>query len=303
MTTAIAGWTSDRPGHLEVNGQLLCLLAVHAHPDDESSKGAGLAAKYAEQGIRTVLVTCTGGEAGDILNPAMDQPGVLENLAAIRQDELRQATGILAYSAVYLLGYHDSGMPKTDWNERPDNFHNADRDEAVGRLVAIIRKERPQVLLTYGDEQHFYGHPDHIKVHEISVPAFDAAGDPTYRPDLGPAWQPSKMYFTGWSPRRQKALDGLYEELGIERPQQRRPPRELPEGWEDRFTTMVDVSDYFEHRKSALLAHRTQIDPTGQWFRLPDDAVRKVFPWEEFALARSLVPTEPPEDDLFAGIR
>ncbi len=312
MIAPIDGWVSDRPGHLEVNGQHLCLLAIHAHPDDESSKGSGVAAKYADEGIRTVLVTCTGGEAGEILNPAMDQPGMLDRMPEVRREELQEATRILSYSAVYLLGYHDSGMPNTDWNALPNNFHNAPMDEAVAKLVEIIRREKPQVVITYSDDRPRgdddrprYGHPDHVKVHEVSGPAFEAAADPEYRPALGEPWQVSKVYYTGWSPRRQQALEQLYDELGIERPQ-RGPgirPRRTPEDWEDRFTTLVDVGEYMEHRKQALLAHRTQIDPNGQWFRLPDDAVKRVFPWEEFMLARSLVPTETPENDLFAGIR
>jgi mycothiol S-conjugate amidase len=281
----------------------LCMLAVHAHPDDEASKGAAATAKYVDEGVRAVLVCCTGGEAGDILNPAMDAPETRENLARVRMEELRASTEIIGYHAVHLLGYHDSGMPETETNARPDNFANAPLDEAVGKLVKIIRAERPQVLLTYAEDREFYPHPDHIRVHEISAPAFEAAGDPAKYPEAGEPWQPLKMYYSGFSPRRIKALDQAYKDRGMESPFTRWFEKGFPEHWEERFSTYIPVADYLDRRTRALLAHRTQVDPEGFWFKLPDDVVREVFPYEEFALARSLVETATPEDDLFAGIR
>ena len=162
-------------------------MSVHAHPDDEASKGAGTVARYAAEGIRVALVCCTGGEEGEILNPAADTPEVRADLGAVRMAELRASVDAIGYAELYLLGYRDSGMPDTEANARPDNFANAPLDEAVGKLVAIIRREQPQVLVTYGDESAFYEHPDHIRVHEISVLAFDAAGDPDRFPDAGRA--------------------------------------------------------------------------------------------------------------------
>ena len=145
----------------------LCVLSVHAHPDDEASKGAATMARYAAEGVRTVLVTCTGGEAGDILNQEADTPEVRADIGAVRREELEEAVRIIGYDALYLLGYRDSGMPDTESNAHPDNFANADLDEAVGRLVAIVRAERPQVIVTYGDGRGGgYEHPDHIRVHE-----------------------------------------------------------------------------------------------------------------------------------------
>ncbi|MHB8671734.1 MAG: mycothiol conjugate amidase Mca [Acidimicrobiales bacterium] len=284
----------------------LCLLSVHAHPDDESSKGAGTVHRYHSEGVHTVLVCCTGGEAGDILNPAMDKPEVKAKLAAIRADELRASADILGYARVCLLGYHDSGMPNTETNARPDNFANAPLDEAVGRLVKIIRAERPQVVVSYAEDRAFYGHPDHIRVFEITGPAFDAAGDPARYPEAGDPWQPSKVYYTGWTAKRIRALDAVYKERGEESPYQRWFERGLPDQDED-YTTYVDVGDFLDKRKAALLAHRTQVDPDGHWLRLPTEVIRQVFPWEEFALARSLVENRVPEGeketDLFAGIR
>jgi mycothiol S-conjugate amidase len=281
----------------------LCLLSVHAHPDDEASKGSAATAKYVSEGARAVLVCCTGGEAGDILNPVMDTPEVKANLGAIRLDELKASTDIIGYSSVHMLGYHDSGMAGTETNARPDNFANAPLDEAVERLVRIIRAERPQVILTYAEDREFYPHPDHIRVHEISVPAFDAAGKPDTYPEAGEPWQPLKMYFTGFSPRRIRALDQAFKERGLESPFARWFERGFPEQMEDSYTTYVDVSDFIEKRTQSLLAHRTQVDPEGFWMRLPDEAVREVFPYEDFILAKSLVETAIPEDDLFAGIR
>ena len=167
-------------------GQPLCLLTIHAHPDDESSKGAGAVARYAAEGVHTVLVCCTGGEEGDILNPAMDIPEVRDNLADVRRRELEAAAKIIGYDEVVLLGYRDSGMPDTPANSDPRSFWAADAGEAIGRLVAIIRRARPQVVVTYPEDQQGYPHPDHLKVHDVTFPAVDAAADPDAYPDAGP---------------------------------------------------------------------------------------------------------------------
>jgi len=285
----------------------LCLLQVHAHPDDEASKGAGTTAKYSAQGVRTILVCCTGGEAGDILNPAVDTPEVRANLHDVRMAELHASVDALGYSALHMLGYRDSGMPDTDENKDPANFANAPFDDAVGRFVQIIRAEKPQVIITYRDEQSFYPHPDHIRVHEISGPAFDAAGDPDAYPEAGDPWQPSRLYYVSWSIARVKALHQAYLDRGEESAYTSWFERGFDTNRKDEFTTLIDVSDYLHKRRESLLAHRTQVDPTGHWMRLPDDVIREVFPWEEFTLARSLVDTGVPEgefeDDLFAGLR
>ncbi|MCU1428559.1 MAG: mycothiol conjugate amidase Mca [Actinomycetia bacterium] len=286
--------------------EALCLLQVHAHPDDEASKGAGTTAKYHAEGVRNVLVTCTGGEAGDILNPAVDTPEVRERLTEVRMEELAESVRVLGYDALHLLGYHDSGMPDTEVNHRPDNFANAPLDDAVGRLVKIIRAEKPQVIITYREDREFYPHPDHIRVFEITGPAFEAAGDPDQYPDAGDPWQPSKLYSVAWSVARVKALHAAYLERGEESPYE----RWFEGGFANRtdeFTTLIDVGEYLVKRRESLLAHRTQVDPNGFWMRLPDDVVRRVFPWEEFQLERSLVDSTVPEgeyeDDLFAGLR
>jgi mycothiol S-conjugate amidase len=280
----------------------LCLLSVHAHPDDESSKGAGTVARYHDEGIRTVLVTCTGGEAGDILNPAMDRPEVVADIAAVRRRELDRAAEIIGYDEVVMLGYRDSGMPDTPPNAHADAFANAPLDDAVGRLVEVIRRERPQVIVTYPDEQSRYPHPDHLRVHDISVLAFDRAGDPDAYPGAGDPWQPLKMYYTVWSRKRMEATHRRYGELGLESP--------FSDDWfarpseDHRITTSVDIEGFNEVRLDALLAHETQVDPTSKfWFGLPRHEQASIHPYDDYILARSLVDAPTPESDLFAGVR
>ena len=278
----------------------LCLLSVHAHPDDESSKGAATIHHYAGEGVRCVLVCCTGGEEGDILNPAMDRPEVRERLAEVRMEELARATEIIGYSEVVLLGYRDSGMAGTTANAHPDCFAGADLDEAVGRLVGIIRRERPQVVVTYADDQQGYPHPDHLRVHDISVVAFDAAADPGAYPDAGPPWQPLKLYYSAWARARLMALHEKFLELGLESPFDQKW-MDRP-GLDDRITTRISTAGD-DVQRAALLAHATQIDPSSPfWFGLPPE-VGSAYPYEDFILARSMVDVAVPEDDLFAGVR
>jgi mycothiol S-conjugate amidase len=280
----------------------LCLLTVHAHPDDEASKGAPTVARYHDEGVRTVLVTATGGEAGDILNPAMDRPEIRDRIDEVRREELARAAKVIGYDEVVLLGYRDSGMPDSEDNAHPDNFANAPLSEAVGRFVEIIRREKPQVIITYGDDQRGYPHPDHLRVHDISLPAFDAAGDPTAYPEMGEPWEPQKLYYVVWSRARIQATHEKFVELGIESP--------FGEDWfkrpsqDDQITTSIDIADWYDVRLDSLLAHETQVDPTSPfWFGLPRDVSRTVHPYDDYVLARSRVESELPETDLFAGLR
>jgi mycothiol S-conjugate amidase len=287
-----------------VSDKKRCLLAIHAHPDDESSKGSGTMAKYADEGTKVVLVCATRGEEGDILNPRMDQPGIKERMAELREAELETACDILGVEAIYQLGYRDSGMPKTGSNEHPDAFCNADPDEAVGRLVEIIRTERPEVVLCY-DESRGYEHPDHVKVHEWGTEAFHAAGDPQRYPDRGNPWKPAKLYFFAtFTKRRFMKLHEAAVQEGIESPYA---------GWLDQWDQMgfvepaidcqVDVADFIETRSKALLAHATQIDPDSFWFAIPDEMHRRIYPWEDYTRVMSHVPVpDEGETDLFEGI-
>ena len=280
-----------------------CLLAIHAHPDDESSKGAGTMARYSTEGVRVALMCATGGEEGEILNPRMDKPGILDRIDEIRKAELQTACDLLGVHEVYMLGYRDSGMPGRPSNSHPDAFTNADPDEAVGRIVEIIRKERPEVVLSY-DESRGYEHPDHVRVHEWGTQAFNEAGDPDKHQGRGEPWQPSKLYyFATFSKQRLQALHQAMLDEGKESPYEGWLEEWEESGFRDpEITSRVDVGDYVELRTKALLAHATQIDPDSWWFAIPDDVIKKVYPWEDYTLISTTVDAPAPEDDLFAGI-
>lgn len=286
-----------------MNPKQRALLAIHAHPDDESSKGSGTMARYADEGVRVSLICATGGEEGDILNPRMDKPGVKERMAELRAEELDAACRILGVEHVYHLGYRDSGMPGSPANEHPDAFWNADPEQAVGKLVEIIRAERPEVVLSY-DESKGYEHPDHVRVHEWGRRAFHEAGDADKHPDAGDPWAPSKLYyFATFTKARMRILHEAALGEGVESPFAGFLENWDAMGFEDpEISAQVDVGDYLEQRSKALLAHATQIDPDSFWFAIPDELTRKVYPWEDYTLVESTVRTSTPETDLFAGL-
>jgi mycothiol S-conjugate amidase len=281
------------------------LMAVHAHPDDESSKGAATMARYVAEGVEVLVVTCTGGERGDILNPALkDDPAILADITEVRRREMERAREILGVEQVW-LGFVDSGLPEGDPLPPlpPGCFALEPLEVAAAPLVAFVRSFRPHVILTY-DENGGYPHPDHIKTHEISVEAFDAAGDPDRYPEAGEPWQPLKLYYhLTFHKDRLVALHEAALAAGLES-----PFGEWLERWEDkpedadRLTTQVPCADYFAIRDAALIAHATQVDPTGRWFAMPLELQRAAWPTEDYQLARSLVDTELPEDDLFTGV-
>ncbi|HEY6935223.1 MAG TPA: mycothiol conjugate amidase Mca [Marmoricola sp.] len=284
---------------------MLRLMHVHAHPDDESSKGAATTAKYVAEGVDVHVVTCTGGERGSILNPKMDRPDVLANMSEIRRQEMERARDILGVRQDW-LGFVDSGWPEGDPKPPlPEGcFALVPPEEAAEPLVRLMRSFRPHVVTTY-DERGGYPHPDHVQCHRVAVAAFDAAGDPDRYPDAGPPWQPLKLYYhhTFNRPRTQALHDAMLAH-GLESPYAERLAGWKPDPeWDARITTRVPCADYFGVRDQALLAHATQIDPDGHWFAIPRELQEKVWPTEDYELARSLVDTELPEDDLFAGIR
>jgi mycothiol S-conjugate amidase len=282
----------------------LRLMAVHAHPDDESSKGAATMAKYVAEGVDVLVVTCTGGERGSILNPKMDRPEVLERIGEIRRAEMEMARAILGVRQEW-LGFVDSGLPEGDpLPPLPEGcFALTDLDTATEALVRSMRAFRPHVVLTY-DEEGGYPHPDHIMTHKISVAAFDAAADPERYPDAGEPWQPLKLYYHMWSKGRMVAIHDELTAAGIES-----PFGQWVESWDDsrikdhRITTRINCGEYFHLRDDALRAHATQVDPDGFWFITPREIELKVAAVEEYERVRSLVDTPTPEDDLFAGIR
>ena len=284
-------------------------MAVHAHPDDESSKGAATMARYAREGAEVLVCTLTGGERGTILNPAMEQPGIRENLTAVRRAEMAAARKVLGVQQRF-LGFTDSGLPEGDPPPPlPDGCFALEPLERAARpLVQAVREFRPHVLLTY-DENGGYPHPDHIKCHQVSVAAFEAAADPDRYPDCGEPWQPLKLYYhVSFHRARMLALHEAMLARGLESPyadridpvdsaEKSRPRRPLT------ITTRVPCADYFEIRDQALRAHATQVAPDHGWFVVPLEVQRAAWPTEDYHLARSVVDAELPEDDLFGGVR
>jgi mycothiol S-conjugate amidase len=285
----------------------LRLMAVHAHPDDESSKGAATMARYAREGVDVLVCTLTGGERGDILNKAMDRPEIRENLPQVRLEEMARARDILGVQQQF-MGFVDSGLPEGDpLPPLPEGcFALLPVEKAAEPLVQAVRTFRPHVMLTY-DERGGYPHPDHIQCHRVSVEAFDAAADPDRYPGTGEPWQPRKLYyFAGFRRQRYLALHTELLRRGLDSPYADWF-KEREDSKDDRpevvVTTRVTCAEYFPIRDQALMAHATQIDPNGAWFACPMEVQQSVWPTEDYHLARSLVDTELPEDDLFAGVR
>ncbi|MGX9670794.1 mycothiol conjugate amidase Mca [Mycobacterium sp. HM-7] len=283
----------------------LRLMAVHAHPDDESSKGAATTAKYAANGARVMVVTLTGGERGDILNPAMDLPEVHGRIHEVRRDEMARAAEILGVEH-HWLGFIDSGLPEGDpLPPLPDDcFAVVPIEEPVRRLVRVIREFRPHVITTY-DENGGYPHPDHIRTHQVSMAAYEAAADHVQFPDEGEPWSISKLYYGhGFLRRRMQLLQDEFAKNGevgpFEKWLQHWDPEHDP--FANRVTTRIECADFFEQRDRALLAHATQIDPNGDFFRAPIEWQQRLWPTEEYELARSRVPVTLPETDLFTGV-
>lgn len=283
----------------------LRLMAIHAHPDDESSKGAATMAKYAAEGNRVLVVTCTDGRRGDVLNPAMDCPGVLDNILDVRREEMARAAAALGVEHVW-LGYEDSGLPEGDpLPPLPEgSFAVQDPEDVAVKIVEQIREFRPHVIITY-DENGGYPHPDHLMVHAVSMIAWERAGDPDFAPEAGAPWTPLKLYYShGFILRRMKLLQERLIQRG-----QKSPYELMIKRWEenegdvfDRVTTQVECAAYFQQRADALTAHATQIDPAGAFLASPVEDQQVVWPTEEFELAASRVETTLPETDLFAGI-
>jgi mycothiol S-conjugate amidase len=265
-------------------------------------------AKYVSEGVDVLVVTCTGGERGSILNPKLQGDKYIEeNIHEVRRKEMDEAREILGVRQEW-LGFVDSGLPEGDpLPPLPQGcFALEDVDKAAGRLVRSIRRFRPQVITTY-DENGGYPHPDHIMTHKITMVAFDGATDAEKYPEseFGPVWQPSKVYYNqGFNRPRTVALHEALLARGLESPY-----GEWLERWKEferaerTLTTHVPCGDFFEIRDKALIAHATQIDPDGGWFRVPLELQKEVWPTEDYELAKSVVDTSLPEDDLFAGIR
>ncbi|MEV0614988.1 mycothiol conjugate amidase Mca [Nonomuraea sp. NPDC050404] len=280
----------------------LRLMAVHAHPDDESSKGAATMARYVREGVEVLVCTLTGGERGSVLNPKMDRPEIVANIGEVRRAEMARAREILGVEQQF-MGFVDSGLPENEEEQLPEGCFGLQKlEDASAPLVAAVREFRPHVIITYDDDGG-YPHPDHIMTNKVSVEAFEAAGDPDRYPGTGDPWQPLKLYYQmGFTKERFEALHEAMTERGLGSPY-----ADWISRWEDRpakwpVTTRVPCGEYFQIRDDALLAHATQVDPDGFWFVCPRELQEEIWPTEDYHLARSLVDTDLPEDDLFAGI-
>ncbi len=273
----------------------LTIMAVHAHPDDEASSTGGILAKYAADPlVRTVLVTCTNGELGDAagsIKPGEDGHDESE-VVKVRIAELKESCSILGVDHLELLGYHDSGMMGWDANNLPGCFWNTPVETAAAKLAQLMDKYRPQVVVTY-DSNGFYGHPDHIQAHRITVSAARSTQIP------------SKVYSTAIPKSAFAEFPRMLKEAGVELPEGAGPTQEdlANMGTPDaEITTYVDVVDYTDAKYDALCAHASQTDNTF-FLQMGRDAFKKIFGIEMFVRMSDASGAPTPEDDLFAGLR
>src|SRR5579859_563204 len=269
------------------------LLAVHAHPDDETISMGGTLARYSAEGVRTVVVTCTTGDLGEVREPGLR----MDSVAAIRDRELEAATRRLGVSRLVKLGYADSGMAGWPENHRPGAFFAADLAEAAGRLVDVIRQERPQVMVAY-DETGGYGHPDHLKAHQVAVAAFEASGEA----------RPARLYFVRiprtWSRDFVRALRAA----GIDAPGSAAAGADAgPDVAEigtpdDLATTQIDVRDYVPTKLAALACHRSQMAADFFLMRMPLELAQRLWAVEFFSREDDAPYQAGQESDLFAGL-
>jgi LmbE family N-acetylglucosaminyl deacetylase len=283
----------------------LTLMAAFAHPDDESFGTGGTLARYgADPEVRVVLVCATRGEAGEISDPHLATP---EHLGQVREQELRCACQAMGIDDLYFLGYRDSGMAGTAENQHPQALAMANAGEAVGRIVAHIRRERPDVVVTF-DETGGYGHPDHVAIHYHAAAAFAAAADPARYPEQIEAGlephQAKKLYFTAIPRRFFRAAAAKIQELGIEIPKRYLERIEGLFGLPDEAcTTDVHVDDFWEAKQAAIQCHATQLNPDSIFSILPPEIMRELQAWECFQLAETFVAGDENSHDLFAGLR
>jgi N-acetyl-1-D-myo-inositol-2-amino-2-deoxy-alpha-D-glucopyranoside deacetylase len=289
--------------HGSAGGSALRLLAVHAHPDDETITMGGLLALCADRGIATSVICCTDGRMATIFDPeyAAKEAEIRPRLKEIREEELRRACRILGVSEVHFLEYGDSGMAGTETNDLQGSFWRADMDEAVRRVVAHIRAFRPHVVVTY-DGNGGYGHPDHIQAHRVTLLAVEAAYHSLY-PELGESWRVSKLYYTAFPLSEARRAVEVARSSGMRPPFGEADPETLefvtPDDW---VTTVVDCRDQLDRKQEALRAHRSQLTEDFALLSVPQEMLRDLFPNEHFQLVVSRVPTALPESDVFAGL-
>ena len=308
------------------NAGNLLLMAVHAHPDDETISMGGTLAHYAAtnssargEATDVIVVTGTRGELGEIVIPERDTPDEHERLGETRMGEIAAAMRALGVARWENLGYRDSGMDGTDGNSDPRSFHhhiNTNLDDTTEPLVRLIRATQPDVIATY-DDFGGYGHPDHIAAAKIARRAWEVAGDPTWRPAAGPAWSPKKLYEVRIPDSQRDAVLELLESRGIEswwsEPKDVTPEElEKWRAWrakmacpDELITTRINIKDQLGAKRRAIQAHATQIKSDGPLLLLSDEDQIALGAREQYRLLAHRLDVAPslPEKDLFAGLR
>jgi LmbE family N-acetylglucosaminyl deacetylase len=277
----------------------ISLLGVFAHPDDEQTM-SGAFARAAAEGIKTGLVCATRGELGEIADPALATP---DNLGAVREAELRAACAVLGIKYLWFLDYRDSGMMGTPGNEDPASFYKVNDDEALARLVKIVREFRPTAMVTF-DETGGYGHPDHLTIYRLTTSAFHAAADPNLYPEAGPPWQTGRLFYSSF-PRgsframgewlREEGIASVFEGLDLDKMGM---PDEL-------ITNTIDVSEWVHLKERSLSMHRTQLSPDSPFNKISPEVIKEWRSKEHYVLAAGtpLPDTADAPSDLFAGLR
>ncbi|WP_243854802.1 mycothiol conjugate amidase Mca [Canibacter zhoujuaniae] len=282
----------------------LRLLAVHAHPDDESSKGAATYAHYLNLGCKVMIVSCTGGERGDILNEIVRaNPEAERDLAGLRRAEMRRAQEIIGFEHRW-LGFQDSGLPEAGEALPELSFAAIRKETAAAPLIKIVREFKPHVMLTY-NEIGGYPHPDHIRCHEISRIAWEESGKADSYPEAGKPWEVKKLYYDEiFNADRIAAIKAHIEANDPDSEQVKELTNifEILRERKSAATAKISVADYFDLRDEALRAHASQVSPNDRFFFIENELQRAAWPFEDYRLAESRVPTSDSEDDLFAGI-
>ena len=279
--------------------QKMRILAVHAHPDDEASKGAATVAKYLKLGHEVLIVTCTGGERGDLLNKNLDESEFKKDIKEFRKKEMQDSINVLGAKHEW-LAFEDSG-----WVEKgpvpKGSFADVPIQEPGDKLIKIVREFKPHVLITY-DENGGYPHPDHIRTHEISMHAWENSQRLIYKSELGSPWKIKKLYYhQTFSTKKLAVFAEAFKRLGIEDPYAQWFDEKVDDS--HLITTQIECAEFFDVRDAALKAHASQVDPEGEWFAMPRDEEKKIWPFEDYQLAATRVDTTLPETDLLTGLR
>lgn len=272
------------------------MLVVFAHPDDEAFGTGGTLAKYASTGVRTTLICATRGEVGEISDPELATP---DTLSSVREQELLCSAETLGIEEVIFLGYRDSGMIGTPDNEHPDAFMQANEEEVIAGLVGIMRRVKPQIVLTF-EPNGGYGHPDHIAIHNHTVSAFHKAAQEDYGVELGEAWRADRLIFTAIPKSFFVEMRSRLRALGEDTSDLDRFDETGIVWSDDQVDVEVDVSDVVDRKWSALQCHQTQFGPDNLFRRLPDEDAKALMSREYFAIAWPEISREEPGSDLFA---